>query len=39
MSLHIGDIAPDFSVSTTTGPISLHDWGGRFLGVLLQPPG
>jgi alkyl hydroperoxide reductase subunit AhpC len=28
MSLHIGDTAPDFSVDTTTGPISLHDWAG-----------
>lgn len=26
MSRHIGDIAPDFSADTTTGPISLHDW-------------
>ncbi|MCG6203522.1 peroxiredoxin [Rhodopseudomonas sp. HC1] len=26
MSLHIGDIAPDFTADTTTGPISLHDW-------------
>ena len=28
MSLHIGDIAPDFTVATTTGTISLHDWAG-----------
>jgi len=28
MSLHIGDIAPDFTVDTTTGPISLHNWAG-----------
>ena len=28
MSLHIGDIAPDFTVDTTTGPITLHDWAG-----------
>jgi peroxiredoxin (alkyl hydroperoxide reductase subunit C) len=28
MSLHIGDTAPDFSVDTTIGPISLHDWAG-----------
>jgi alkyl hydroperoxide reductase subunit AhpC len=26
MSLHIGDAAPDFTVDTTTGPISLHAW-------------
>ena len=28
MSLHIGDIAPDFTVDTQVGPISLHDWAG-----------
>ncbi|MFN3989022.1 MAG: peroxiredoxin [Erythrobacter sp.] len=28
MSLYIGDIAPDFTAETTTGPISLHDWAG-----------
>lgn len=28
MSLHIGDTAPDFTVATTTGEISLHDWAG-----------
>ena len=28
MSLHIGDIAPDFTVDTQNGPISLHEWAG-----------
>lgn len=28
MSLHIGDIAPNFQVDTTTGPIDLHEWSG-----------
>lgn len=28
MSLHIGDIAPNFTVATTKGEISLHDWAG-----------
>ncbi|MBS86385.1 peroxidase [Sphingobium sp. GW456-12-10-14-TSB1] len=28
MSLHIGDIAPDFTVDTQNGPISLHEWSG-----------
>ncbi|MCF6327746.1 MAG: peroxiredoxin [Devosiaceae bacterium] len=28
MSIHIGSTAPDFSVETTTGPISFHDWIG-----------
>jgi peroxiredoxin (alkyl hydroperoxide reductase subunit C) len=26
MSLRIGDIAPDFTIDTTKGPIRLHDW-------------
>jgi len=26
MSIRIGDIAPDFSLDTTTGPIQFHDW-------------
>jgi len=26
MSIRIGDIAPDFSVDTTTGPIQFHEW-------------
>ena len=28
MALHIGDTAPDFTVDTTKGEISLHDWAG-----------
>jgi len=28
MTLHIGDIAPDFTVDTQLGSISLHDWAG-----------
>lgn len=28
MSLHIGDIAPDFTVDSQIGEISLHDWAG-----------
>lgn len=28
MSLRIGDIAPDFSADTTTGPLRFHDWIG-----------
>lgn len=28
MSLHIGDIAPDFTTDSTVGPLSLHDWAG-----------
>jgi peroxiredoxin (alkyl hydroperoxide reductase subunit C) len=28
MSLHIGDIAPDFTVDSQVGEIKLHDWAG-----------
>ena len=28
MTLHIGDTAPDFTVDTQNGPISLHEWAG-----------
>ncbi len=28
MSLHIGDIAPDFTINSQVGEISLHDWAG-----------
>ncbi len=29
MSLRIGETAPDFTVDTTNGPISFHDWIGK----------
>lgn len=29
MSLHIGDIAPDFSIDSSKGPISFHQWAGN----------
>lgn len=28
MTLHIGDIAPDFTVDTTQGQVKFHDWAG-----------
>lgn len=28
MSLHIGDVAPDFTTETTKGKISFHEWAG-----------
>lgn len=28
MSLHIGDTAPDFTIDTTKGKITFHDWAG-----------
>lgn len=29
MTLHIGDIAPDFTADTQNGPLSFHDWAGE----------
>lgn len=29
MSLHIGDIAPDFTTVSTQGPIRFHEWAGE----------
>ena len=28
MSLHIGDVAPDFTIDTSKGPINFHQWAG-----------
>jgi alkyl hydroperoxide reductase subunit AhpC/protein-L-isoaspartate O-methyltransferase len=38
MSLHLGDIAPDFSAPTTEGPIEFHRWLGDSWGVLFSHP-
>ena len=38
MSLRINDIAPDFTVNTTKGEISLHDWIGEGWAVLFSHP-
>lgn len=38
MSLRIGDLAPDFSVDTSTGPISFHDWAGDAWVFLFSHP-
>ena len=38
MSLQLGDVAPDFSASTTEGPIEFHQWLGNSWGLLLSHP-
>lgn len=38
MSLQLGDIAPDFTIDTTEGPVSFHDWLGDSWGVLFSHP-
>ena len=38
MAVKIGDIAPDFTVQTTEGTISFHEWLGKSWGVLFSHP-
>jgi len=38
MSLHLGDIAPDFEAETTEGTINFHDWIGDGWAVLFSHP-
>jgi alkyl hydroperoxide reductase subunit AhpC len=38
MSLHLGDIAPDFTQESSIGPIHLHEWLGDSWGVLFSHP-
>jgi thioredoxin-dependent peroxiredoxin len=38
MSLKLGDVAPDFSATTTEGPIQFHQWLGNSWGVLFSHP-
>ena len=38
MSLHLGDIAPDFEAQTTEGTINFHDWIGDGWAVLFSHP-
>lgn len=38
MSLRIGDLAPDFTADSTTGPIRFHDWIGDQWCVLFSHP-
>jgi thioredoxin-dependent peroxiredoxin len=38
MSLRLGDLAPDFAVNTTQGPVKFHEWLGNSWGVLFSHP-
>jgi alkyl hydroperoxide reductase subunit AhpC len=38
MTLHIGDVAPDFEAETTEGRIRFHQWLGDSWAVLFSDP-
>jgi alkyl hydroperoxide reductase subunit AhpC len=38
MALRLGDVAPNFSATTTEGPIDFHQWLGNSWGVLFSHP-
>ena len=38
MSIRIGDVAPDFTVESTSGTISFHDWIGDSWAVFFSHP-
>ena len=38
MSLRLGDVAPNFSASTTEGQIDFHQWLGNAWGILFSHP-
>lgn len=38
MSIQLGDIAPDFTQQSTSGPIKFHEWLGSSWGVLFSHP-
>ncbi|WP_430540799.1 hypothetical protein [Planktotalea arctica] len=39
MSLHIGDVAPDFTTETTAGAIAFHEWIGNDWVFFFSHPG
>ena len=38
MSIHLGDIAPDFEQDSSEGRIRFHEWLGDSWGVLFSHP-
>jgi alkyl hydroperoxide reductase subunit AhpC len=38
MGLHLGEVAPDFTATTTIGQISLHEYLGNSWGILFSHP-
>src|ERR1700685_4121910 len=38
MALRLGDVAPNFSATTTEGVIDFHSWLGNSWGVLFSHP-
>lgn len=38
MSIRLGDVAPDFTATTTEGELSFHDWKGDSWAILFSHP-
>jgi len=38
MSIRLGDVAPDFTATTTEGKLSFHDWKGDSWAILFSHP-